>query len=88
MASGEEEIFSEPRTQYTLRIRSGGTELGEHQVILDRGRKRQREITGALLMPETGVIRLDYQPEIEILTLETEVEYFFAAEPPATEGGS
>jgi hypothetical protein len=59
-----------PKTQYVLRISADGKPLVEHPIILDRGRERQRTITGRLTSLDDGAVKLEFEPEIEILKLE------------------
>ncbi|MBT8313262.1 MAG: hypothetical protein KJP26_02275 [Maribacter sp.] len=55
------------KTQYYLRFKVNGQYTSKtYTVNIDKGRKAQREITGKLTSPESGEIRLDFEPEIEI----------------------
>ncbi len=55
------------KTQYYLRFKVNGQYASKtYTVNIDKGRKAQREITGKLTSPESGEIRLDFEPEIEI----------------------
>jgi hypothetical protein len=58
------------KSLYQLRlVADGKTVSRRYRVVLNRGRKSQREITGSVSQLEPGVLALEYSPELEILEL-------------------
>ncbi len=63
-------ILAVVRNHYQLKLTSEDQNVSKnYDVNLDRGRKSQREITGRVSQPQSGILALDYSPDLEILEL-------------------
>ena len=58
------------KTLYELRVKIKGRLLKRYPIVLDKGQKKQRKITGQLSSTRWGAIQLDFEPEIDIPTVE------------------
>ncbi|MBN2437036.1 MAG: hypothetical protein JXL20_00370 [Deltaproteobacteria bacterium] len=58
------------KNRYQLKLTLNGKAISRtYDVNLDRGRKGQRNITGKVSWPNSGVLALEYSPHLEILEL-------------------
>jgi len=60
-------VLADVKTRYELKLLVDRVDTQKsYQVVLYKGRGNEKKITGQLSSPGPGVVRLDYEPEIEI----------------------